>query len=127
MTSGNGDAAGRTPDDATDAGAPADADDDLAHDRRRRRTMRRIAGGGAVVGLALALLAGLAGATGQAGAAIFLLTSALGCALGATWGVVAAVRDDLRGQRVSRARVAWVLGLFLGAAMLMAMTAGAGG
>lgn len=121
-----------TPDPATSpAGEPDEAppptDDEAAHDRRRRRTMRRIAGVGSLVGLALSLLAGVAGATGQAGAAIFLLVSALSCALGATWGVVAAVRDDLRGHRVSRARVAWVVGLFLGAAMLMAMTAGAGG
>ena len=89
--------------------------------------MRRIAGIGMLVGLALALLAGLAGATGQAGAAIFFLVAAASCAAAATWGVVVAVRDDLRGEAVSRRRVAWVVGLFFAGAALMAMTAGVGG
>ena len=89
--------------------------------------MRRIVGIGMLVGLALALLAGLAGATGQAGAAIFFLVAAASCAVAATWGVVTAVRDDLKGEQVSRRRVVWVVGLFFAGAALMAMTAGVGG
>lgn len=96
-------------------------------DHARIRRIRRIAGIGALVGLALALLAGLGGATGRAGAAIFLLVAATSCAGAATYGVLVSVRDDLKGEPVSRARVLWVVGLFFGAAALMAMTAGAGG
>ena len=43
------------------------------------------------------------------------------------YGVLLAVRDDLKEQPVSRARIAWIIGLFFSAAALMAMTAGAGG
>lgn len=96
-------------------------------DARRLRTMRRTAGIGMLVALAVALVAGGAGATGRAGAAIFLLLSATSCAVGATYGVLTAVRDDLRDDPVSRARVLWIVGLFAAGAALMAMTAGAGG
>lgn len=96
-------------------------------DRARRRRMRWIVGVGVGVAAALALLAGLAGATGRAGAAIFLLVSAGTAAVAATYGVVTAVIDDLREVRVSRARIGWVVGLFFAAAALMAMTAGVGG
>lgn len=98
-----------------------------ALDRARIRRIRRIAGGGSLVGLALAVLAGVGGATGRAGAAIFLLVAATSCAAAATYGVLVSVRDDLKDEPVSRARVVWVVGLFFGAAALMAMTAGAGG
>ena len=96
-------------------------------DRHRLRTIRRTTGLGILGALGLALVAGAAGATGQAGAAIFLLLSATSCAVGAAYGVLTAVRDDLRDEPVSRGRVAWVVGLFVAAAALMAMTAGAGG
>ncbi len=89
--------------------------------------MARTAGVGTGLAVTLALLAGAAGATGRGGAAIFLLLSAGSCAVAATYGVVTAVVDDLRGVRVSRARIAWMVGLFFGAAALMAMTAGVGG
>lgn len=110
---------------APDTGAATGPEPSL--DARRRRTLRRIVGTGVLVAAAVALLAGLAGATGQAGAAIFLLLSATTCAVAATHGVLTAVRDDLRDHRVSRARVGWIVGLFVAAAALMAMTAGAGG
>lgn len=96
-------------------------------DAGRLRTMRRTAGIGMLVALAAAVVAGGAGATGRAGAAIFLLLSATSCAVGATYGVLTAVRDDLRDDPVSRARVLWIVGLFVAGAALMAMTAGAGG
>ncbi len=89
--------------------------------------MAAIVGIGAGLAAALALLAGVAGATGRAGAAIFLLLTAGSCALSATYGVITAVIDDLRGIRVSRSRIGWVVALFFGAAALMAMTAGVGG
>lgn len=110
-----------------DGDEPGAATADHELDRRRRRSLRRVVGSGLVVAVVLAVVAGAGGATGQAGAAIFLLVSALSCAVGAAVGVVAAVRDDLRGHQVSRARVVWVVGLFFAAAALMAMTAGAGG
>lgn len=100
---------------------PTDVDD------QRRRQLRRIVGLGVAAAAALAVLAGLGGATGQAGAAIFLLLSAMTCAIAATYGVLTAVRDDLKDVPVSRARVVWVVVLFFAAAALMAMTAGAGG
>lgn len=96
-------------------------------DRGRRRRMGAIAGIGMGVGAVLALLAGAAGATGRAGAAIFLLLAAGSCALAATYGVITAVIDDLRETRVSRSRIGWVVALFFAAAALMAMTAGVGG
>ena len=96
-------------------------------DGQRLRAIRRTAGIGTLLALVVAMAAGAAGATGQAGAAIFLLLSAASCAVGATYGVVTAVRDDLRDDPVSRGRVLWVVGLFMAAAALMAMTAGAGG
>lgn len=86
-----------------------------------------IVGVGMTVAVVLALLAGVSGASGRAGAAIFLLLSAASCAVAATYGVVTAVIDDVRGIRVSRSRVAWVVVLFFLAAALMAMTAGVGG
>lgn len=105
-------------------GDPSSATDT---DRRRRRRMGWIVGIGMGVAVVLALLAGVAGATGRAGAAIFLLLSAGSCALAATYGVVTAVIDDVRDVRVSRSRIGWVVGLFFTAAALMAMTAGVGG
>lgn len=105
----------------------ADVTDPATHDLARRRTLRRILGVGAGLGAVVAVLAGVAGATGQAGAAIFLLLSAASCAVAATYGVLTAVRDDLRGLAVSRRRVVWVVGLFFAGAALMAMTAGVGG
>ncbi len=101
--------------------------DPAAHDLARRRTLRRILGVGAGLGAVLAVLAGFAGATGQAGAAIFFLLAAASCAVAATYGVLTAVRDDLKGHHVSRRRVVWVVGLFFAGAALMAMTAGVGG
>lgn len=113
----------------SDADLPPSADDDTpeAFDARRRRAMRRGVLTGVGIAGGLALLAGFGGATGQAGAAIFLLVSAVTCAGTATYGVLLAVRDDLKEQPVSRARIAWIIGLFFSAAALMAMTAGAGG
>lgn len=102
-------------------------DRDVPLDRRRLRRIRRTAGVGCLVGLGLAVLAGLGGASGRAGAAIALLVGAASCAVAATYGVLTAVRDDLRGDGVSRTRTAWIIGLFFGAAALMAMTAGVGG
>lgn len=96
-------------------------------DPGRRRRMGAIVGIGLALAVVLALLAGASGATGRAGAAIFLLLSAGSCALSATYGVVTAVIDDLRGFRVSRSRIGWVVALFFAAAALMAMTAGVGG
>lgn len=104
---------------------PDDPSDD--HDLARRRTMRRIVGIGTGIGVVLSLLAGLAGATGQAGAAILFLLAAASCAVAATYGVLTAVRDDLRDRAVSRRRVVWIVGLFFAGAALMAMTAGVGG
>lgn len=107
--------------------APSNGDEAADTDRRRRRRMGWIVGVGMAVAVALALLAGAAGATGRAGAAIVLLLSAASCAVSATYGVVTAVIDDVRGTRVSRPRIAWVVVLFFAAAALMAMTAGVGG
>ena len=104
-----------------------DATDPGDVDAERRRLLRRVVGIGIALAAILAVLAGLGGATGRAGAAIFLLLSATSCAVGATYGVLTAVRDDLKDVPVSRARVVWVVGLFFAAAGLMAMTAGAGG
>lgn len=93
----------------------------------RLQRQRRITAIGAGVALALALLTGVAGGTGAAGAAVFLLVMAATCAVAATFGAITAVRDDLRDIRVSRARMAWTVGLFFAAAGFMAMTAGVGG
>ncbi len=108
---------------------PVDGPPDAAvdTDRRRRRRMGAIAGIGSGIAVVLSLLAGGAGATGRAGAAIFLLLASGSCALSATYVVVTAVIDDLRGVRVSRARIGCVVALFFSAAALMAMTAGVGG
>jgi len=102
-----------------DAGPPLDL--------VRRRRIRRIAGGGIVLGVLLSLGVGAAGGTGRAGAAILLLLSAAGCAVAATYGVLTAVLDDLRGRGVSRRRVVWIVAMFAAAAGRMAMTAGIGG
>jgi hypothetical protein len=56
-----------------------------------------------------------------------LLLSAAGCAAAATYGVLTALVDDLKGRAVSRRRLLWVVLMFVGAAALMAMTAGVGG
>lgn len=106
---------------------PSTGDEVADTDRRRRRRMGWIVGVGMIVAVALALSAGASGASGRAGAAIFLLLSAASCAVSATYGVVTAVVDDVRGIPVSRPRVAWVVALFFFAAALMAMTAGVGG
>lgn len=103
------------------------ATEPLPLDRRRRRTLLRIVLVGVGIAVGLGLLAGVAGASGTAGAAIVLLLSAATCAVAAAWGVVAAVLDDLRDEHVSRGRIGWVVGLFVAAAALMAMTAGIGG
>lgn len=116
-----GTATGRSDSTATDAGTGPSAD------LVRRRRIRRIAGSGILLGVVLALAAGGAGATGQAGAAIMLLLSAAGCAVAATYGVLTALVDDLRGRAVSRRRLLWIVLMFVGAAGLMAMTAGVGG
>lgn len=96
-------------------------------DAERLHTLRRLVGGGVGVAVVLALLAGLAGAPGRTGAAIFLLVSAVTCGIAAAYGVVTAIRDELGDVTVSRRRVISVVGLFFAAAALMAMTAGAGG
>lgn len=102
-------------------------DEVAAVNAARIRRQRRIAGIGAAVALALALLAGGLGGSGQVGAAIFLLVTAVSCAGAATYGVFTALRDDLRRVRVSRARIGWTAGLFVLTALLMAMVAGVGG
>lgn len=96
-------------------------------DDRRLRTLRRVVGAGTAIALGLALVSGVAGAPGDTGAAIFLLLSSATCGVGAAYGVVTAVRDDLADVPVSRRRVVWVVALFFAAAALMAMTAGTGG
>lgn len=100
---------------------PADVDE-----RRARRTWR-IAGGGAVLAVALALLTGVAGGEGRAGLVVFLLVTATGCGAAAAYGGGTALIDDLKGRHVSRRRPIAAATLFLLAAMLMAMIAGAGG
>lgn len=96
-------------------------------DRARRRRMGQVLLIGVAVAAMLAVAAGLGGAPGETGAAIFLLVTATTSAIAASYGVVTAIADDLRDLPVSRARVGWVVGLFFAAAALMAMTAGAGG
>lgn len=103
------------------AEAPAEVD------ARRLRTMGRVGGVGVLLTVALVAATALAGAPGRVGAAIFLLLGAATCAVVATYGVLTAVRDDLRDVRVSRGRVLWVVALFVAGAALMAMTAGVGG
>lgn len=95
-------------------------------DPRVRRTWR-IAGGGAVVAVALAVLTGVLGATGRVGFVVLFLVLALSAGLAALYAGTTAVVDDLKGRRVARARVVSAVGLFFLAALLMALVAGAGG
>ena len=93
----------------------------------RLRTMRKIAVAGAAVGLVLALAVGLAGGTGRAGMAVFLLVTTLGLGVTAVYGIGTAVVDEYRDRPVSRARMAWMVAAFFGAAAMMAMVAAVGG
>lgn len=95
-------------------------------DPRVGRTWR-IAAWGAGLGVVLAVVSGLLGADGRVGFVILFLVAALAAALAALHAGLTAVIDDLRGRPVSRARVASAGGLFLLAAVLMALVAGAGG
>jgi predicted lipid-binding transport protein (Tim44 family) len=95
-------------------------------DPRVRRTWA-IAGGGLAAGVALALVSALLGGSGRVGMAVLLLVTALGSAVAALYGLVTAVVDDLRHRPVARARPVAAVGLFVVAAMLMAMVAGIGG
>lgn len=113
----------------TDAGPPGErpAEEGTAgRDPRVRRTWR-IAGAGALVGVALAVLSGILGADGRVGFVILFLIAALSAALGALYAGLTAVVDDLKGRPVARARVGSAVGLFVLAAVLMAVVAGAGG
>jgi hypothetical protein len=102
---------------------PEAAPDDAA---RRRRIVQILLAGLAVATL-LTVGVGLAGADGRAGAAVWMLVMAATSGVGALYGVVTALVDDLKDRQVSRARIAWMVGLFFAAAALMAMVAGVGG
>ncbi|MBW3619777.1 MAG: hypothetical protein KY461_05990 [Actinobacteria bacterium] len=103
-----------------------DADPAGERDPRVRRTWR-IAGLGTLAGAGLAVLSGVLGADGRVGFVILFLVTALGAALAALYAGLTAVIDDLKGRRVARARVVSAGGLFVLAALLMAVVAGAGG
>lgn len=82
---------------------------------------------GALTGILLAGTVGLAGAPGQTGLAVLLLILAFTAATGAVHAIGFAIVDDLKDRRVGRGRPLTALGLFLLAALLMAMVVGAGG
>ena len=103
-----------------------EADPTGGSDPRVRRTWR-IAGLGTLGGVALAVLSGILGADGRVGFVILFLVTALAAALAALYAGLTAVIDDLKGRRVARARVVSAVGLFVLAALLMAVGAGAGG
>lgn len=96
-------------------------------DRRRVRTSLKVVGLGALGGVALALLTGLAGGSGRLGAIVVLLVGALSAALAALHAVVVLVLDDLRRERPSARRAVLVAALFLVAALLLGMALGLGG
>lgn len=106
--------------------------EDVTPDARRvpdpklRRT-RRIPLGAAIVGIVLAALTGVLGGDGRVGLVVFLLVTSVGAGLGALYGIVTAVVDDLKQRPVDRRRPITAVVLFLVAAMLMAMVAAAGG
>lgn len=104
-----------------------DAEDELAVDTHRLRRMRQVLVAGSVVAVLLFLLAGLSGADGRDGLAILLLVLAAACAVSAAYGGVTLLVDDLRSHAISRRRIVSSLGLFVAAAVLMAMVAGVGG
>lgn len=97
------------------------------HDRRRIRVTLRILWIGLAVAVALALLVGVLGGTGQVGFVVLLLVAAAACGLGALHAIATLLYDDLKDRSPARRRVGLAGGLFLAAAVLMAMVAGAGG
>lgn len=100
--------------------------DQRPRDPKATRTWR-IAAVGAGIGVLLAATSGLLGADGRVGMVVLLLVTALGCGVAALYGGLTAVIDDLKGRPVQRRRPIAAGALFLVAAMLMAMVAGAGG
>lgn len=106
-----------------DPRGPAPAD---APDPKVRRTWR-IVGVGALVGVGLAALSGVLGGDGRVGFVLLFLVTALATGVAALYAGLTAVVDDLKGRRVTRARVVSAVGLFAVTAVLMAMVAGAGG
>lgn len=95
-------------------------------DRGRVRTSLRLAGLGTLTGLVLALLTGLTGGSGRAGAAVALLVGAVSCGAGALHGVASLVLDDLRGKQPSGWRAVVVGALFVVTALLLSMVMGLG-
>lgn len=115
-----------TRDDDAEEVAAGDAGPSLV-DRRQRVTRRIVIWGTLGAGGGLAVVTGLLGATGRGSLAILLLVSAASLAVAALYAVATLALDDLRGEPTPRRRVVTALGLFLGAAALMAMVAGIGG
>lgn len=109
---------------ASDHDGPGDGTDVA---RRRTRRAWRIAGGGGVLGVLLALLVGALGATGEDGLRVALLVTSLGTAVGGLYATVTLLIDDLRKRPVGRGRVVAAGVLFFMTALLMAMVAGTGG
>ncbi len=82
---------------------------------------------GLVLGMVLAGVGAALGADGRVGFVVVVLVTAAGCGLGATYALLTAVIDDLRSRPVARSRPVSGVALFLAAAVLMALVAGAGG
>lgn len=95
-------------------------------DAARSRITRRIGLIGVVVAVALALVTGASGGSGQAGMVVFLLTLALTTAAAGLWATGTLLLDDLKKRRPSKRRIAVAVGLFLATGVLMAMVVGAG-
>ena len=78
---------------------------DGAHSDVHARRAWKIAGFGALgLGGATAALAFAIGLSGTAGAAFFLLSAVLACAVGALYAIATAVADNAKGRPVSRGR-----------------------
>lgn len=95
-----------------------------AHDRRRLRASYRTLLGGVLLGVLGAGGVAALGASGRAGAAVLLVTSAAACMAAALVTAVLAMVDEYRRVPVGRPRTLAALWFFLGSALLLVMSTG---
>jgi hypothetical protein len=116
---------------ATDHDPAPDGPDGAAgaadHDRRRLRSARRLAVGGALLGVVVAAIVGIAGGTGGFGLVVVLLGLLVGCVLSAAHLAGFALADELRRLPVATRRPVEALGFFLAALLLILLVMGAAG
>lgn len=94
---------------------------------RRGRTTRRVLTAGAGVATLGAVAVGVVTRSGRSSLAALFTGLALASAVAAVVTLVAAVRDEFRGVRVRRGRVAGGLAMLVAAPLLLVLAAGAGG